>query len=71
VQRVKQGVKRRSPEGVVTALRLKQSISCVATNNERSEARRVQAGPRLFELIPLSPPYLKNPTLVGFFMSGG
>jgi hypothetical protein len=44
------------------------SISCETTDNERSEARRVQKGPSLFELIPLSPPYLKNPTLVGFFM---
>ena len=33
------------------------SISCETTDNERSEARRVQAGPSLFELIPLSPPY--------------
>ena len=43
---LRQGAKRRSPEGVVTALRLKQSI-------------------------PLSPPYKKDPTLVGFFMLGG
>ena len=45
------------------------SISCETTDNESSEARRVQAGPRLFELIPLSPPYSKNPTLVEFFVS--
>jgi hypothetical protein len=44
------------------------SISCETTDNERSEARRVQKGPSLFELIPLSPPYSKNPTLVGFLM---
>ena len=37
------------------------SISCETTDNERSEARRVRTGPSLFELIPLSPPYIKIP----------